>query len=231
MFSWIESTQSWSMLTLWPNDQTVSEWLQSKQDTISDLATIRSGAAAGATAYQKPSGGIPKTDLASGVQTSLGKADTAFQKPSGGIPASDLDAAVQTSLGKADTAVQTESDPVFLASPAAGITSGDIADWDGKADKVVYVDASTPPSTMDSNKVYQYGTLSGDTTFPAFTAVSSGDTEVKIWCWTFTTPSTAPTITWPAGITAWNGGSAPTINASKNYEVSVMNGVACIIES
>lgn len=30
--------------------------------------------------YSKPSGGIPKTDLASDVQTSLGKADTALQK-------------------------------------------------------------------------------------------------------------------------------------------------------
>lgn len=39
--------------------------LAAKQDTISDLAAIRSGAAAGATAYQKPSGGIPKTDLSS----------------------------------------------------------------------------------------------------------------------------------------------------------------------
>lgn len=29
--------------------------------------------------YEKPSGGIPKTDLASSVQTSLGKADTALQ--------------------------------------------------------------------------------------------------------------------------------------------------------
>lgn len=41
-------------------------------------------------AYTKPSGGIPKTDLASSVQTSLGKADSAYQKPSGGIPASDM---------------------------------------------------------------------------------------------------------------------------------------------
>lgn len=41
-------------------------------------------------AYTKPSGGIPKTDLASSVQTSLGKADSAYQKPSGGIPASDI---------------------------------------------------------------------------------------------------------------------------------------------
>lgn len=33
-------------------------------------------------AYTKPSGGIPKTDLASAVQTSLGKADGAIQAPS-----------------------------------------------------------------------------------------------------------------------------------------------------
>lgn len=44
----------------------------------------------GAGTYSKPSGGIPKTDLASSVQTSLGKADSAYQKPSGGIPATDL---------------------------------------------------------------------------------------------------------------------------------------------
>ncbi len=91
-------------------------------------------------AYALPSGGIPKTDLASAVQTSLGKADTALQtapvssvngqtgavvlsasdvgagtysKPSGGIPKTDLASAVQTSLGKADTALQsyTETDP------------------------------------------------------------------------------------------------------------------------
>ena len=49
------------------------------QEEISDLNTIRSGASAGATAYQKPSSGIPSTDLASAVQTSLGKADTALQ--------------------------------------------------------------------------------------------------------------------------------------------------------
>lgn len=35
----------------------------------------------------------------------------AYEKPSGGIPATDLASAVQTSLGKADTAVQTETDP------------------------------------------------------------------------------------------------------------------------
>lgn len=66
-------------LDKYKNDVT-DEGLSGKQDTISDLATIRSGAQAGATAYQKPNGGIPKTDLASAVQTSLGRADTALQE-------------------------------------------------------------------------------------------------------------------------------------------------------
>ncbi|MBQ6227782.1 MAG: metallophosphoesterase [Prevotella sp.] len=42
--------------------------LSGKQDVINDLATIRSGAAAGDTAYQKPGTGIPASDLSSEVQ-------------------------------------------------------------------------------------------------------------------------------------------------------------------
>lgn len=44
---------------------------QGKQDTISDLASIRSGAAAGATAYQKPNTGIPANDLTKDVRGAL----------------------------------------------------------------------------------------------------------------------------------------------------------------
>ena len=44
-----------------------------------DFATAEQGEKAD-TAYQKPDGGIPKADLDSGVQASLGKADTALQK-------------------------------------------------------------------------------------------------------------------------------------------------------
>ena len=56
----------------------ISSLLANKQDTINDLDGIRSGALAGATAYQKPQSGIPKTDLATDVQTSLEKADAHF---------------------------------------------------------------------------------------------------------------------------------------------------------
>ncbi|QKY79975.1 tail protein [Gordonia phage Clawz] len=67
--------------------------------------------------YVKPSSGIPPSDLTSGVQTSLGKADTAYQKPGAGIPLSDLVAAVQATLAKADTAYQ---------KPGAGIAKADL---------------------------------------------------------------------------------------------------------
>lgn len=60
--------------------------------------------------YDKPSGGIAATDLASDVQASLGKADSAYQKPSTGIPSSDLAGEVQASLAKADTALQSHQD-------------------------------------------------------------------------------------------------------------------------
>lgn len=58
------------------------------------------------SSYQLPSTGVPKTDLAQGVQDSLDAADTAYQKPTTGIPSADLDQTVQNSLGLADTAVQ-----------------------------------------------------------------------------------------------------------------------------
>ena len=64
-------------LSALPTNSELTTLLAGKQAVIADLETIRSGAAAGATAYQKPGAGIPKTDLTSGVQTSLEKADDA----------------------------------------------------------------------------------------------------------------------------------------------------------
>lgn len=81
-------------------------------------AVVLTASDVGAGTYSKPSGGIPSSDLANAVQTSLGAADTAYQKPSTGIPATDLASAVQTSLGAADTAYQ---------KPSTGIPASDIA--------------------------------------------------------------------------------------------------------
>lgn len=61
-----------------------AELLEKAQKGINDAAAAQAAAEAAQTAanakYTKPTGGIPKTDLASAVQTSLGKADTALQK-------------------------------------------------------------------------------------------------------------------------------------------------------
>ena len=60
-----------------PTNSELTTLLAGKQDTINDLSDIRSGAAKGETAYQKPFGGIPSEDMSSGVQSSLQKAENA----------------------------------------------------------------------------------------------------------------------------------------------------------
>lgn len=70
--------------------------------------------------YAKPSGGIPKTDLASGVQTSLGLADTAYQKPSGGIPAADIASGVIPTAYTSNPAMDGTASPGSSTAWAKG---------------------------------------------------------------------------------------------------------------
>lgn len=73
----------------------------------SDLATaVQQAVDLALTAYQKPGTGIPKSDLTSALQTAIDKALSAYQKPDGGIPKTDLAAAVQSALEAAVTAYQ-----------------------------------------------------------------------------------------------------------------------------
>ena len=60
-----------------PTEAELSALLLGKQDVIADLAAIRSGAALGATAYQKPLTGIPETDLTTELQLALASFITA----------------------------------------------------------------------------------------------------------------------------------------------------------
>lgn len=102
----------------------MSAALSFKQDTITDLSTIRSGASKGATAVQpselanvaksgsyndlkdKPT--IPSAVTESTVSGwGFTKNTGTYSKPSTGIPKSDLASAVQASLDKADTALQS----------------------------------------------------------------------------------------------------------------------------
>ena len=101
-------------------DMSVGNATKATQDASGNVITVTYATKTENNAkYTKPSTGIPKTDLASAVQASLGKADTAYQKPSAGIPKGDLASVVQTSLNKADTALQ--SIPLATSSAIGGV--------------------------------------------------------------------------------------------------------------
>lgn len=89
------------------------------------------------------------------------------------------------------------------------------------------VATTQPAGGFTPNVLYNLGTLSGTVTFTL--ASPSDNTIVNHYYWTFTAGSTAPTITWPSGI-SWFGGSAPTITAGKHYDVSILDNIAVCME-
>ena len=86
--------------------------------------------------YTKPSGGIPKTDLASAVQTSLGKADSAIQKPS---------------TPTTESAITINSSGTVSTKPLTSIT--------GKTE--VYVGSTTPTNPDEILWIDPNGTSGG----------------------------------------------------------------------
>ena len=167
--------------------------------------------------YEKPSGGIPASDLASGVIPSVPVTDvtvggtSVLNNGTAEVPAIPTVPTISTDI-QTDKTSTTKT-----ASPSAVYNEVHPA-----------VCSSQPSGGMLPNVFYNLGTLSGNTTF-SFASASDNEIENE-WMFQFTTPSTAPTITWPNAITGWVGGSAPTINASKTYQVSVVNGLGVIAE-
>ena len=103
-----------------------------------------------------------------------------YSKPSGGIPKTDLASAVQTSLGKADSALQsyTETDPVFSASPAAGITSANITSWNNKG---TYSKPSGGIPASDLADTYLKSYTETDPVFSASAAAGITSTNISTW--------------------------------------------------
>ena len=117
-------------LSALPTNAELTTLLAGKQAVIQDLETIRSGAAAGATAYQKPGTGIPKTDLASGVQTSLEKADDAAPQATT-YNKTEVDGLVgdeETRARAAEQANAGDIDAIEAKIPVAATSSNQLAD-------------------------------------------------------------------------------------------------------
>ena len=73
--------------------------------------------------YSKPSGGIPKTDLASAVQTSLGKADTALQSHQT-VKQDGVTGATVNRFGTCSTAADTAAKTVSITSGTFNLEAG-----------------------------------------------------------------------------------------------------------
>ena len=200
-------------LSAYAKKEEVNAALAGKQDKISDLDAIREGAALGKTALQEHQD-ISKLATKEEVAT---KQDTI----------SDL-ATIRSGAAKGATALQsyTETDPVYMADKPSLALKSEIPDISGKADKTLIVTETVCKSSYSivSNRLTRLGTLASNVTL-SLNTTSEEAGVVNVYDIIFTTPTTAPSITWPEGI-SWVGGSAPSIAGGKTYEVSIMDNLA-----
>lgn len=124
---YVTTQQLNTALAAYTTTEALTALLAAKQDTISDLSTIRSGAAAGATAYQKPQTGIPASDLASGVIPTV---PTDIVKYSSQSLTDAQQTQARTNIGAAAAAALTTLETAIAAKytkPSSGIPETDLA--------------------------------------------------------------------------------------------------------
>lgn len=160
--NYVTSTGLTTILADYATTSAMNTALAGKQDTISDLATIRNGASAGATAYQKPNGGIPGTDIANGVIPDVtGKADKVSNATNGNFAGLDSNGNL-TDSGKSSSDFLPSNTPIPTVSvsytgtaSSTGVRKQQITvnnvnyDVDGSA----YMEQSVTLSTSDATTV------------------------------------------------------------------------------
>ena len=135
--------------------------------------------------------------------------------------------------GSEDYTLATTDQIPTVPTISTNVVSDKASDVKTSSPKSVYdevhpaVATSQPAGGFAPNILYNLGTLTGSKTFTL--ASPSDNTIVNHYYWTFTAGSTAPTITWPSGI-SWFGGSAPTITAGKHYDISILDNIAICME-
>lgn len=182
----------------------IERQITTKQDTIADLDTIRSGAALGATALQR----IDYPQLEDNL------IDSGFyHSPDGMLYRSDMEDAVQESLNKADSALQAENDPIFSASPAASITTERMQEWDNKAGKVVNHESSDTNVELTPYVTHKWGTISSLT----LTFSESTESEYNV---VFEANDADFVLSIPQNI-RWANSQIPQFEAKKQYEINI----------
>ena len=114
------------------------------------------------------------------------------------------------------------------AIPDGSITQEkiDASVLEGKQDKTA-IETETEglaSYAISPNVLTKLGTLASSVTLSLDTSKEEAGVT-NVYDIIFATPTDAPSITWPEGI-SWIGGSAPAIAGGKTYEVSIMDNLA-----
>ena len=181
--------------------------------------------------YDKPATGIPSTDLSSGVQASLGKADSALQSiPTasdqvlGGVKVGDnlsindgvlsLDAGVGVSDNENTLIISTEAPSGFVAGNGINITN-----------EIVSIDntVQTKPNEVDSGTVIE---LADNTEYRLtdITDLTLTYPQGNFECWMRLTFASSGTITVTLPTSSYIG-SAPNFANGEIWELSIKDGV------
>ena len=115
-------------------------------------------------------------------------------------------------------------DICFIGDTKEAWTHGEY--WISEPSITVEDDGSASSQALSPNTLYVFTTRTSNLTL----TLTAGETgKVNEYHLFITTGATAPTITWPVGL-SWNGGDPPTIAENKTYEISILNNIAVYIE-
>lgn len=194
-------------------------------------------------AYTKPSGGIPATDLASAVQTSLGKADTALQAETDPTVPEWAKAATKPAYSWSEITEKPTNVSAFtndagyltqhqdisgkMDEPATEGTSGQVLTTDGQGGRS-WTDKEKAPVTVSGttptiNALPGVRYICGEVTTLDIATPASGIVDVVF---TSGATPTVLTVTPPSGMTMrWANGFDPSaLDADTVYEINIMDG-------
>lgn len=218
---WIWNNGKWERLgsakvdlTAYAKTEDVEAALGAKQDTISDLDTIRSGAAKGATALQKESDPVYLADKPSLALKS--EIPDIVQETGDSVTAAMSQDAVTKEFAKKANTLHSHTISQITDMPAIPSKTSELANDSG------YVTEPTVMAHTDAEVtiVLTPNVIHHITGATAITVSSVTDTFKECFL-QFVSGESAPTLTMPATI-KWAGGQAPTLEAGMTYQISVV---------
>lgn len=155
----------------------------------------------------------------------------AYSKPSGGIPKSDLASAVQTSLDKADSALQSYTEQYTGTVTGVKINgetkdpSSGVVDIGTVSVPIPVVLVSTISQSIEPNKYYKWNSARSSLTI---TLATPEDTSIlNNYMFEFPTSTSGCTLSVPSDI-KWAHGEVPVFEPSMTYQISIINNLAVV---